>query len=195
MSNETADTVPYARFRETIEKLREAEARIANLEGEVKQAGTVAQRAAALEAELTAAKQAAEATATRFDRWKALTGAGISHPDLAAAIEAEYDRIQPGKDGARPDLVELVSTWKSKPDEAPFLLRPPLQALAPAAPAAPVAPSGAPGAAAGFGGARVPAAPVPAADRGAVQPAPTAGASGKMTPEQWKAHRAKLMGG
>ena len=35
MSSETtADTVPYARFRETIEKLREAEARIANLEGE-----------------------------------------------------------------------------------------------------------------------------------------------------------------
>ncbi len=118
MSSETtADTVPYARFRETIEKLREAEARIANLEGEVKSAGTAAQRAAALEAELTAAKQAAEQTATRFDRWKALTSTGITHPDLASAIEAEYERIQPGEGGKRPDLVELVSAWKSKPDE------------------------------------------------------------------------------
>ena len=42
MSSETtADTVPYARFRETIEKLREAEARIANLEGEVKSAAAL----------------------------------------------------------------------------------------------------------------------------------------------------------
>jgi hypothetical protein len=192
MSSETtADTVPYARFRETIEKLREAEARIVNLEGEVKSAGTAAQRAAALEAELTAAKQAAEQTATRFDRWKALTSTGITHPDLASAIEAEYERIQPGDGGKRPDLVELVSAWKSKPDEAPFLLRPHLQALAPAAaPAAPAAP-----APAGFAGQRLPAAPVPAADRGAVQQAPSAGASGKLTPEQWKATRAKLMGG
>ena len=111
--------VPYERFQAVTKGRREALARVAELEDQVRQlqgaAGTVEQltsKLADVEGRLTA--QASEWQAER-----ALWQAGLTDPDGIEVARMFYARIEPDK---RPPMGEWLQGLKADPDKAPRAL-------------------------------------------------------------------------
>lgn len=136
-------TVPYARFKSLNDKMRAAEARVAELEASnqtlTERAATADTLAQQVEQWQTKAQQAAQG----LTEYQAAAKIGVTDPELYEAARWAHSRL-PEED--RPAFGDALAAWKEDPSAAPLVLRPHLQtpAAPPAAAPAPGAPPAAP---------------------------------------------------
>lgn len=118
---DVAGAIPEDRFKEVVAKRNEFEAANKLLEPN-------AARAAALEADLAAARSKHAADV-------ALLGAGINDADVRSYAESYYNgSLTAPEGGAKPSIQEWVAGWKATPESIPPLLRPHVVPTAAAAP-------------------------------------------------------------
>ena len=115
-----------------------AESRIAELEAKLEENRKSLTSVDLLNTQLTELKSKLESAETRFSRYQSISKHGLTDPDLVDAIEWQYERAQSKVN--KKDRVTL-SSWLeghvANPEQAPSLLRPHLQRLAPQATEAP----------------------------------------------------------
>lgn len=174
--------IPYDRFRKVVEEKNTLTSRISELEGQLQALSekaatvdTLAGRVRSLESDLQSAN-------SRYETFSAISGAGITDPEIVAAVEWSYGRL-PAEN--RPALGDWLTGIKADPSKAPAVLRPHLgTGQAPTG----QAPTGQAG--------QVPPANAGARPNLGPPPSPTsAEAIGRMTPAEYKASREAILSG
>lgn len=141
--------IPYSRFHAQVQARRAVEAQLQELRAELDTARATVQdweqKGEALtgwESERETLQQQHAAELARVAEGYELRALGFESEDLVEAARWAYDRTP---EEGRPSFVEALKLWKSDPEQAPAILRPHLQAPAPApseAPEQPPAPKG-----------------------------------------------------
>ena len=173
-----AKTVPYERFAAVVAERKMLQGDVERLTVEAASGKTAGAAAAAHEAAAKEWQAKHDALDGKFSRYRDLSGAGITDPEVAELAEWTYGRM-PEKD--RPTFGDALKQWKAKPDEAPATLRPFLGAAQD------------PGTGGAGGGAPAPG------TRTVAQPQPGAGqfsndAIGRMSTDEYRKHRAAING-
>ena len=109
-----------------------AESRVAELEAKLEENRKSLTSVDLLNSQLTELKSKLESAETRFSRYQSISKHGLTDPDLVDAIEWQFERAQlklNKKD--RISLSDWLERHVTNPEQAPSLLRPHLQKLAP----------------------------------------------------------------
>jgi hypothetical protein len=126
-----------SRIQKIAHKAAEAEQRATELQSALDEASASRGSIDALASQLEQAQaQLAQANA-RYERHSTIAKYGLTDKDMLDAVEWQYERAMSGR--AKKDLLSLgdwLDECVSAPEQAPALLRPHLQAIAPAQPQA-----------------------------------------------------------
>jgi hypothetical protein len=118
--------VAYENFQAVVTAKNGLEAQVAQLKGELQRATERGATVDALTTQLNEWKSKAEQAQGRFAAFTELSSAlGSTASDVIDAFDAKYKALP---EANRPSRADWIGTLKSKPDEAPALLRPWLSA-------------------------------------------------------------------
>lgn len=122
------------RIQKIAAKAADAEQRAQELQTELDEARASVGTVHTLAQELEQARAALANAETKYERHQTISRFGLTDKDMLEAVEWQYERAMNGR--AKKDLMSLgdwLDECVSAPDQAPALLRPHLQAIAPQA--------------------------------------------------------------
>jgi len=126
-----------SRIQKIAQKAAEAEQRASELQSALDEASAKTGSIDALASQLEQAQAQLAQANSRYERHSTIAKYGLTDKDMLEAVEWQYERAMNGR--AKKDLMSLgdwLDECVSAPDQAPALLRPHLQAIAPAQPQA-----------------------------------------------------------
>lgn len=121
-----------ARIQKIAAKASEAETRASDLQSQLDETSARTATVDTLAHQLEQAKAQLEQANTRYERHTTISKYGLNDSDMLDAVEWQYERAMQGR--TKKDVVSLndwLEQCVSEPQQAPALLRPHLQALAP----------------------------------------------------------------
>lgn len=113
--------IPYERFSAVVAAKKTLQTEFDAFRAEAATWKTAAEQAAAHQTAATEWQGKHDAIAGQFGRYRDLTAAGITDPDVAEVAEWAYGRM-PAEN--RPPFGDALKAWKAEPDKAPVALRP-----------------------------------------------------------------------
>lgn len=123
-----------SRIQKIAQKAAEAEQRASELQSALDEASAKTGSIDALASQLEQAQAQLAQANSRYERHSTIAKYGLTDKDMLEAVEWQYERAMKGR--AKKDLMSLgdwLDECVSAPDQAPALLRPHLQAIAPQA--------------------------------------------------------------
>ena len=123
-----------SRIQKIAQKAAEAEQRASELQSALDEASAKTGSIDALASQLEQAQAQLAQANSRYERHSTIAKYGLTDKDMLEAVEWQYERAMKGR--AKKDLMSLgdwLDECVSTPDQAPALLRPHLQAIAPQA--------------------------------------------------------------
>jgi len=123
-----------SRIQKIAQKAAEAEQRASELQSALDEASAKTGSIDALASQLEQAQAQLAQANSRYERHSTIAKYGLTDQDMLEAVEWQYERAMKGR--AKKDLMSLgdwLDECVSTPDQAPALLRPHLQAIAPQA--------------------------------------------------------------
>ena len=114
-------SVPYERFSAVVAAKKQLQSEFDAHRTEAASWKAAADSAATHQASAAEWQGKHDAMAGQFGRYKDLTAAGITDPDVAEVAEWTYGRL-PAE--GRPAFGDAIKAWKAEPDKAPAAMRP-----------------------------------------------------------------------